>query len=87
MELKSAYRVTDTPVLVATRILMLMDMFDFEEPFHPDLFSKERWAGIPEPIRKQVEQHVLAHLSGDMLAQLRDLHCPRNPDCSDERLR
>jgi hypothetical protein len=44
-----------------------------EEP-HPDSFSKERWARVPAPIRKIVEQHVAAQLPAEILAKLRDLH-------------
>jgi hypothetical protein len=51
-----------------------MHLPDFDEPFDPDLFSKKLWANVPEPIRKDVELHVLAHLPDDMLAKLRDLH-------------
>src|SRR3974390_2013165 len=51
-----------------------MGMFDSDEPFDPDLSSKERWAEVPEPIRKDVEQHVAANLPADVLATLCDLH-------------
>jgi hypothetical protein len=44
-----------------------------EEP-HPDSFDKKRWAKVPEPIRKHVEQYVAAHLPAETLAKLRDLH-------------
>jgi hypothetical protein len=44
-----------------------------EEP-HPDSFDKKRWAEVPEPIRKIVEQHVAARLPAKILAKLRDLH-------------
>jgi hypothetical protein len=47
---------------------------DFDEPFDPDALSKKRWAEVPELIRKDVEQHVLAHLPADALSKLRDLH-------------
>jgi hypothetical protein len=29
-----------------------MGMFDSDEPFDPDLSSKERWAEVPEPIHR-----------------------------------
>ena len=56
---------------------------DFEEP--PDLnsWSKKRWTQVPESIRKDVEQHVLAHLPADLLAKLRDLHARGLPISSD----
>ena len=44
-----------------------------EEP-HPDSFSEKRWARVPWPIRKIVEQHVAAHLPVEILEKLRDLH-------------
>jgi len=46
-----------------------------EEPHDPlDTLSEGRWAQVPELIRRDVEQHVLAHLPADLLAKLRDLH-------------
>ena len=51
-----------------------MGMFDSDEPYDPDLSSKERWAEVPEPIRKEVEQHVRARLPAEILAKLHDLH-------------
>jgi hypothetical protein len=40
-----------------------MDLPDFDEPFDPDFVSVVKtWAKVPEPIRKNVEQHVAAHL-------------------------
>ena len=56
---------------------------DFDEPFDPDLFSIEYWAKVPAPIRKNVEQHVAAHLPADLLAKLRDLHARGVPISSD----
>ena len=45
---------------------------DFEEPLDPiDSYSMKLWAQVPELIRKDVEQHVLANLSADLLAKLR----------------
>ena len=60
-----------------------MGMFDSDEPFDPDLSSKERWAEVPEPIRKEVEQHVRARLPADVLAKLHDLHTRGIPISSD----
>jgi hypothetical protein len=55
-----------------------MDLPDFDEPFDPDfdpdLLDKKLWAEVPEPIRKDVEQYVEAHLPTDILEKLRDLH-------------
>ena len=34
---------------------------DFEEPLDPDSSSKKLWTEVPESIRKEVEQHVVAH--------------------------
>ena len=56
---------------------------NFEEPFDPDLSSKKRWTEVPNSIRKEVEQHVLAHLPADLLAKLRDLHACGIPISSD----
>lgn len=47
---------------------------DFEEPLDPDSSSKKLWTEVPESIRKEVEQHVLAHFPADLLVKLRDLH-------------
>ena len=44
-----------------------------EEP-HDPLDTLSGWAQVPELIRRDVEQHVLAHLPADLLAKLRDLH-------------
>jgi hypothetical protein len=64
-----------------------MDQPDFGELFDPDLdpdfFDKKQWAKVPEPIRKDVEQHVAAHLPADILAKLRDLHARGIPISSD----
>jgi hypothetical protein len=60
---------------------------DFDDPFDPDfdpdLFDKKRWAEVPQPIHKIVEQHVAAHLPAETLAQLRDLHARGIPVSSD----
>jgi hypothetical protein len=48
-----------------------MRLADFEKPRDPDASSKKLWAEVPEPIRKDVEQHVLAHLPADILTKLR----------------
>jgi hypothetical protein len=47
---------------------------DFEESLDPDSWSKKLWTEVPESIRKEVEDHVLAHLPGALLTELRDLH-------------
>jgi hypothetical protein len=64
-----------------------MDLPDFDEPFNPDsdldLFDRKRWAEVPEPIRKIVEQHVATRLPADVLAKLRDLHARGIPVGSD----
>jgi hypothetical protein len=57
---------------------------DFYEPFDPDSLSKKLWAQVPELIRKDVEQHVLAKLPADLLAKLRDLHARGVPIGSDD---
>jgi hypothetical protein len=62
---------------------MKMGMFDSDEPFDPDLSSKERWAEVPEPIRKVVEQHVRGRLPAEVLAKLHDLHARGIPISSD----
>ena len=50
-------------------------MSKHEEPHDPlDTLSEGQWAQVPELIRRDVEQHVLAHLPADLLAKLRDLH-------------
>ena len=56
---------------------------DFEEPFDSDSSSKKLWTEVPEAIRKDVEEHVLAHLPADMLAKLHDLHAQGIPISSD----
>ena len=62
-----------------------MDLPDFDEPFDPDFVSVVKtWAKVPEPIRKNVEQHVAAHLPADILAKLRDLHARGMPIGSDQ---
>jgi hypothetical protein len=60
-----------------------MGMFDSDEPFDPDLSSKERWAEVPAPIRKEVERHVRARLPSEVLTKLRDLHARGIPISSD----
>jgi hypothetical protein len=60
-----------------------MHLPDFDEPFDPDVFSVRRWAQVPEPIRRKVEQHVAAHLPPDILIKLRDLHARGTPISSD----
>ena len=50
-------------------------MSKHEEPHDPlDTLSERRWAQVPELIRRDVEQHVLAHLPADLLAKWRDQH-------------
>lgn len=56
----------------------------FDSDFDPDLLAKKRWAKVPEPIRKIVEQHVAAHLPGDILAKLRDLDARGLPISHDD---
>ncbi|MGY3445487.1 hypothetical protein [Bradyrhizobium sp. USDA 4473] len=60
-----------------------MNFPDFDQPFDPNLFSIERWARVPEPIRKSVEQYVAARLPDDILAKLDDLHARGIPIDSD----
>ena len=55
---------------------------DWEEPNDP--LSERLWAQVPELIRKDVEQHVLAKLPADLLAKLRDLHARGVPIGSDD---
>ena len=58
---------------------------DFEEPLDSlDSFSEKLWAQVPEPIRKDVEQHVLANLPDNLLTKLRDLHARGIPIGSDD---
>ncbi|WP_143199317.1 hypothetical protein [Bradyrhizobium sp. NAS80.1] len=61
-----------------------MDLPDFEEPRDPDSFSKKLWAQVPEPVRKNVEQHVSANLPDDLLAKLRELHARGLPISDDD---
>src|SRR6267142_2907096 len=50
-------------------------MSKHEEPHDPlDTLSEGRRAQVPELIRRDVEQHVLAHLPADLLAKWRDQH-------------
>ena len=47
---------------------------------------RESWAErpeVPEPIRKEVEQHVRARLTGEVLAKLHYLHARGIPISSD----
>jgi hypothetical protein len=53
-----------------------------EEP-HRDSFGKKRWAEVPEPIRKIVEQHVAARLPAKSRAKLHELHARGLPISSD----
>ncbi|MET4221769.1 hypothetical protein ABIB00_007005 [Bradyrhizobium sp. LB14.3] len=43
-------------------------------PNSPGARTNQFWAQVPEPIRKDVERHVLAHLPPELVARLRDLH-------------
>jgi hypothetical protein len=61
-----------------------MDLPDFDELYDPDSFSIERWARVPEPIRKSVELYVAAHLPAKILAKLRDLHTRGLPISDDD---
>src|SRR5437879_2057323 len=62
-----------------------MDLPDFDDPdFDPDLMDIERWSGVPQPIRKIVEQHVAARLPAKILAKLRDLHVRGLPISDDD---
>jgi hypothetical protein len=61
-----------------------MDLPDFDEPRDPDSFSKKRWAQVPEPVRKDVEQYVMANLPADILTKLRDLHARGLPIGDDD---
>ena len=45
---------------------------DWDEPYDP--LSERLWAQVPELIRKDVEQHVVANLPAELMAKLRDLH-------------
>jgi hypothetical protein len=36
--------------------------------------SRKLWTEVPEATRKDVEEHVLAHLPADLLTKLHDLH-------------
>jgi hypothetical protein len=49
-----------------------------------DSWREKLWAQVPEPIRKDVEQHVAAHLPADLLAKWRDQHARGVPIGSDE---
>jgi hypothetical protein len=62
-----------------------MQPLDFEEPLDSlDSFSEKLWAKVPELIRKDVEQHVVAHLPDNLLTKLRDLHARGIPISSDD---
>ena len=54
-----------------------MTLPDFDKPRDPDASSKKLWAAVPEPIRKDVEQHVSANLPDNLLARLREIARPR----------
>jgi hypothetical protein len=50
-------------------------MSKHDEPPIPFATSSEAlWAEVPEPIRRDVELHVLAHLPADLLTKWRDQH-------------
>ena len=55
---------------------------DWDEPYDP--LSERLWAQVPELIRKDVEQHVVANLPADLLAKLQDLHARGIPIGSDD---
>jgi hypothetical protein len=58
---------------------------EFEESLDSlDSFSEKLWAQVPEPIRKDVEQHVAAHLPDNLLTKLRDLNARGIPISSDD---
>ncbi len=54
---------------------------DWDEPDNP--LSERLWAQVPELIRKDVEQHVVANLPAELMAKLRDLHARGVPIESD----
>jgi hypothetical protein len=50
-------------------------MSKHETPRDPlEASSEALWAKVPELIRRDVEQHVLAHLPADLLVKWRDQH-------------
>ena len=49
-----------------------------------DSVGERRWAQVPEPIRKDVEQHVARDLPADLLAKWRDQHARGERVGSDE---
>jgi hypothetical protein len=57
---------------------------DFETVDPVDSFSKKLWEQVPVLIRKDIEQHVLAHLPADLLAKLQDQHARGIPIGSDD---
>jgi hypothetical protein len=57
---------------------------EFDKPRDPDASSKKQWAEVPEPVRKDVEQHVSANLPDDLLAKLRELHARGLPISHDD---
>ena len=61
-----------------------MRLPDFDKPRDPDASSKKQWAEVPEPVRKDVEQHVSANLPDDLLAKLRELHARGLPISHDD---
>jgi hypothetical protein len=46
---------------------------NLKKPRDPDASSKKQWKEVPEPVRKDVEQHVSANLPDDLVAKLREL--------------
>jgi hypothetical protein len=48
---------------------------DWNGPYDP--LSERLWAQVPELIRKDVEQHVIANLPTELMAKLRYLHARR----------
>jgi hypothetical protein len=54
---------------------------DWDEPYDP--LAERLWAQVPELIRKDVEQHVVANLPTELVAKLRDLHARGIPIESD----
>ena len=58
-----------------------MHQLDWDEPY--DRMSERLWAQVPELIRKDGEQHVVANLPAELMAKLRDLHARGIPIESD----
>jgi hypothetical protein len=57
---------------------------ELEGPLDPYSYREKQWAQVPEPIRKEVEQHVAAQLPADLLAKWRDQHARGERVGSDE---